>query len=423
MKIYPKIFKELRLKKFKTNIMKKRIHTLETLADHELIDKIDENDIYLETYDVIPIKAEKIYRKKEERRKKAALLKKQKQKNEEVLTTTTYFHINHKNPFSIKNETQEFFIQKYKDLLKNQKKELHSRNIKTNSSILSTEKNNSSKNKINTPKINKTLNKSLNKSSLGSENEFYRKYIKNKKKNKKIFLKRENDFMKNHTKNKTQSSTLSYQISTIKTDDDEKEPIIKLKTNNIEYLEQPLELRKKEKLVKLNENIYDYENSRYFESKVTYNDNQTYFSNEFLRPSFTKNDNSYIEKTPIIGMKSNVKEYFENYVGVFKPKKYKKNFKNFSQVYTNSIKNDINRELLMEKKKDMVDINKVEPNPNKWIEDLDSYMNKIVVNYYKNLDGFIYYGKQGAYTTHYNKIRNGDKIFKEGIRLSQRENI
>ena len=103
-----------------------------------------------------------------------------------------------------------------------------------------------------------------------------------------------------------------------------------LNVPNVEYLEQPLELRKKEKLVKLNENIYDYENSRYFESKVTYNDNQTYFSNEFLRPSFTKNDNSYIEKTPIIGMKSNVKEYFENYVGVFKPKKYKKNFKNFS---------------------------------------------------------------------------------------------
>ena len=41
----------------------------------------------------------------------------------------------------------------------------------------------------------------------------------------------------------------------------------------------------------------------------------------------------------------------------------------------------------------MVDIKKVEPNPNKWIENLDSYINKIVMNYYKNLDGFIYYGK------------------------------
>ena len=45
------------------------------------------------------------------------------------------------------------------------------------------------------------------------------------------------------------------------------------------------------------------------------------------------------------------------------------------------------------------------------------------MKYYKSLDSFIYYGKQGAYTSHYNKIREGDKAFKEGIRLSQRENI
>ncbi len=37
-----------------------------------------------------------------------------------------------------------------------------------------------------------------------------------------------------------------------------------------------------------------------------------------------KNDNSYIEKIPMIWLRSNVKEYFENYVGVFKLKKIKK---------------------------------------------------------------------------------------------------
>ena len=416
MKKYPKIFKEIRLKKFKTNVMKKRIHTLETLTDHELIDKIDENDIYLETYDIIPIKAEKIFRKNEERRRKEFLLKKQKQKNEEISTNTTYFHINHKNPVVIRNETPDFFVQKYKELLENQKLKSNQKNIKKFLSVSTTVKNDNLR-----YNNSKTINKSLNKSSMESEKEFYEKYMKNKKKSKKFFSRPESELLYN--KNKTQSSTLSYQISTLKSEDNDKEALIILKTKNEEYLEQPRELRQKEKLVKLNEDIYDYENSEYYEPKIRFNDKQISFSNEFLRPSFIQSNNLFIEKKPIIGLKSNIKEYYKNYVDNFKPKNYKKNFKNFGEIFTKTIKNDLNRELFMEKKSDMIDINKIEPNPNKWIDDLDSNLNKIVVKYYKSLDSFIYYGKQGAYTSHYNKIRKGDKAFKEGIRLSQRENI
>ena len=66
--------------------MKKRIHILETLVVHELIDKNDENDCYLETYDIIPIKAE---RKKRRKKKKRSSSKKKQWRN---FNETAYFH-------------------------------------------------------------------------------------------------------------------------------------------------------------------------------------------------------------------------------------------------------------------------------------------------------------------------------------------
>ena len=63
MRNYIQTFKNIKIKKQNNYIMKRRIHTLDTLTDNDFIDKIDENDIECERYDVIPNKAEKIYQK------------------------------------------------------------------------------------------------------------------------------------------------------------------------------------------------------------------------------------------------------------------------------------------------------------------------------------------------------------------------
>ena len=424
MRNYIQTFKNIKIKKQNNYIMKRRIHTLDTLTDNDFIDKIDENDIECERYDVIPNKAEKIYQKKLiERKRKESEMKKNKVIKDES-NFTNYFQLNYKNPIMIRNETPEYFLNKYKTLLENQnhiitnsdniempklnnneKKE----NIKKRNSVLS------NKIKIETPEKN-TIN--INKTLNDNDREFYKKYIK-KKQNKKLYLLKNNteNNTENNTisKNKTQSITTSIQNSPKKKEKKEK-PII-IKTRNQEYLDQPKLLRNKEKLVKLNENIFDYENSRYFDSKVAVTDKQIYFSEQFVRSSFNKFQNIYKEKIPT---KGTIKSYIKSQK-IFRPKTHKNKFKVFDKLIIDTLDNNIKNQLLNEKISEIIDINRVEPNPNKWIEDIDSYLNKIITNYYKDLGVFLYNGKKGIYSKHDINVKKGDKLYKEGIRLSQRE--
>ena len=263
----------------------------------------------------------------------------------------------------------------------------------------------------NTININKTLNE--------NDREFYKKYIK-KKNSKKLYLlknKTENNTENNTiSKNKTQSITISIPNSPKKTEHEKEKPII-IKTKNQEYLEQPKLLRNKEKLVKLNETIFDYENSRYFDSKIGVTDKQIYFSEQFVRPSFTKFQNIYKEKIPT---KSIIKSYLKM-EEINRPQTHKIKFKKLDKLFKDTLNNNIKNQLLNEKISEIIDINRVEPNPNKWINDIDSYLNKIIINYYKDLGVFLYNGKKGIYSKHNNNVKKGDKTFKEGIRLSQRE--
>ena len=120
MRNYIQTFKNIKIKKQNNYIMKRRIHTLDTLTDNDFIDKIDENDIECERYDVIPNKAEKIYQKKLiERKRKESEMKKNKVIKDES-NFTNYFQLNYKNPIMIRNETPEYFLNKYKTLLENQ---------------------------------------------------------------------------------------------------------------------------------------------------------------------------------------------------------------------------------------------------------------------------------------------------------------
>ncbi len=427
MRNYIQSFKNIKFKKHNNYIIKRRIHTLDTLTDNDLMDIIDENDIECERYDIIPNKAEKLYQKKlAERKRKEAEMKKSKNKNgKELNLNTNYFQFNYKNPIMIRNETPEYFLNKYKTLLENQnhiitnsdniempklnnneKKE----NIKKRNSVLS------NKIKIETPEKN-TIN--INKTLNDNDREFYKKYIK-KKQNKKLYLLKNNteNNTENNTisKNKTQSITISLQNSPKKNDYEKEKPII-IKTKNQEYLDQPKLLRNKEKLVKLNEKIFDYENSRYFDSKVGVTDKQVYFSEQFVRPSFTKFQNIYKEKIPT---KSLVKKNI-TLEQINRPQTHKNKFKNFDKLFKDILNNNIKNQLLNEKISEIIDINRVEPNPNKWIDDIDSYLNKIIINYYKDLGVFLYNGKKGIYSKHDKNIKKGDKTFKEGIRLSQRE--
>ena len=430
MRNYIQTFKNIKIKKQNNYIMKRRIHTLDTLTDNDFIDKIDENDIECERYDVIPNKAEKIYQKKLiERKRKESEMKKNKVIKDES-NFTNYFQLNYKNPIMIRNETPEYFLNKYKTLLESQNKnhfKAESENIEMPILNNKEKKVNKKKRNIqlsNNIKIQNSENNtiSINKTINENDTEFYKKYIKNKnKKNKKLYLIKKNNNTENNTenntisKNKTQSITTSIQNSPKKKEKKEK-PII-IKTRNQEYLDQPKLLRNKEKLVKLNENIFDYENSRYFDSKVAVTDKQIYFSEQFVRSSFNKFQNIYKEKIPT---KGTIKSYIKSQK-IFRPKTHKNKFKVFDKLIIDTLDNNIKNQLLNEKISEIIDINRVEPNPNKWIEDIDSYLNKIITNYYKDLGVFLYNGKKGIYSKHDINVKKGDKLYKEGIRLSQRE--
>ena len=64
MKKYVSTFKKFKINLPKYNILTKRKHSIDILSENEYMEKVDENDIISERFNIIPKKAETIFQKK-----------------------------------------------------------------------------------------------------------------------------------------------------------------------------------------------------------------------------------------------------------------------------------------------------------------------------------------------------------------------
>ena len=416
MKKYVSTFKRFKINLPKYNILKKRKHTIDILSENEYMEKVDENDIISERFNIIPKKAETIFQKKHNSFvKKQTLKNKQENINGDTISISNYFNASNVHPIFLKNESYEYFIKKYQSKLNEKNKKKFKKN-NTQNLLISEIKNDKKYNIGMSPILSRY--KSLNNSTqtiIDHQKQLYSKYLKLRNNNMEKTHFKTQDISQSSTKNKTLSSSMSHLVSTIKFDE-EKDKQIKIKTKNKEYLKQIIDLKNKEKLMKLNEDILEYENSNKFVASV--DERKAFNYDKFIRTSYEKFGKMYMKKKKInINFRNNEGEK----INMTKTQRNK--FRKFNKMFLTTLNNDMDIDKEIHKKKDSEKLEEkiYEPNPTKWIDNVNNELNKKVKDYYRNLGTYILHKKKGIFYNHLKNLKKGDKAYKDAIRISQKD--
>ena len=415
MKKYVSTFKKFKINLPKYNILTKRKHTIDILSENEYMEKVDENDIISERFNIIPKKAETIFQKKHNSFvKKQTLKNKQENIDSDTISISNYFNASNAHPIFLKNESYEYFIKKYQSKL-NEKNKKNFKKNNTQNLLISEIKNDKKYNIGISPILSRY--KSLNNSTqtiIDHQKQLYSKYLKHRNNNMEKTHFKTQDISQSSTKNKTLSSSMSHLVSTIKFDE-EKDKQLKIKTKNKEYLKQIIDLKNKEKLMKLNEDILEYENSNKFVASV--DERKAFNYDKFIRTSYEKFGKMYFKKKKIyINFRNNEGE------NINMTKTQRNKFRKFNKLFLTTLNNDmdINKEIHKKKNSEKLEKKIYEPNPTKWIDNVNNELNKKVKDYYRNLGTYILHKKKGIFYNHLKNLSKGDKAYKDAIRISQK---
>ena len=466
-------FSKIKLKKVVNNIHN-REKSIKILSNEDYVKDINEDDILLERFNQTSQKAIDLYNKLKKYKNKKIKRKFQslnlndfKEKQIKII----YKKNKISNYFNLKNNTNSFFINIYKNFLSSNKSQKNNNNqkndeIKNNnlSKNFSEEKNSfkNEENKINLIYKNNKITNEVKKSNSDNNFQYFsylninsRNYKSNNlyknnilislnKKSKKNLIQNiitENNNFKNSKKSINYNSTL-FSSTTINNNSNTQmnnffitennnisNKTIKYKNkNSFDLLNNEYDIKKitnELQLIKLKESLNEFENSKAFQINV--NKIENFDINDFKRKNIFKTKNGLIKKKDNNKILSSIHNYI-NTETINRPKYFKKKFKSFDKIFyeTQNKNKEINNNILNKNKSNLYNLYKVNKNnfskDINWLKSLKKNMNEDLKFYVKNSGDFFYlFNKGDGFEKHLNKVFKGDFYYKSAKILSEKK--
>ena len=470
-------FSKIKFKKVINNIHNRET-SIKILSNENYMENINENDILLERFNKTSQKAIDFYNKiKKYKNKKFKRKFKSLNLNSDVKERqikTIYKKKKTSNYFNLKNNKNSFFINIYKNFLKINKslknKDQKNDEIKINdlSKNVSEDKNSfkDEEDKINLIYKNNKINNVAKKSSsdtnfknysyfnINSRNyksnfnylynnnfislkknpqnnliQYFNESENNNFKTKKSFTKKSLNYNSTLFSSKTTNNYSNTQINNLFLTENNNinNKTIKNK-NSLDLLNNEYNIKKinnKIQLIKLKESLYNFENSKTFQSNL--NKIEKIDKNDFKRKNIYKTKSGFIKKKDNNKILSSIHNYIKT-EAINRPKYFKNRFKSFDKIYYESQYNNkiINNNIIKKNNINLYNLYKLQnKNISKdfdWLKIQKKNMNEDLKLYIKNSGDFLYlYNKGDGYEKHLNKISKGDIYYKNAKIISEKK--
>ena len=470
-------FSKIKLKKVINNIHNRET-SIKILSNENYMENINENDILLDRFNKTSQKAIDLYNKiKKYKNKKIKRKFKSLNLNndfKENQIKTIYKKNKISNYFNLKNNTNSFFINIYKNFLSSNKslKNENQKNdeIKINdlSKNVSEEKNSfkNEEDKINLIFKNNKINNIAKKSSsetnfknysyfnINSRNyksnfnylynnnfislkknpqnnliQYFNESENNNFKTKKSFTKKSINYNSTLFSSKTTNNYSNTQMNNffLTENNNINNKTIKNK-NSLDLLNNEYNIKKinnKIQLIKLKENLYNFENSKTFQSNL--DKIEKIDKNIFKRKNIYKTKSGLIKKKDSNKILSSIHNYIKTET-INRPKCHKNRFKSFDKIYYESQDNNkiIKNNIIKKNNINLYNLYKLQNNNISkdldWLKLQKKYMNEDLKLYIKNSGDFLYlYNKGDGYAKHLKNVLKGDIYYKNAKIISEKK--